>query len=457
MRESSGTRTGETPSAAASQRARATRRNLLALLSLLLLAGLLAPAGAEAARPPVLSVHGEALNWTARGRHNTYRLMARVVGGQHTSSIVHGLSITPEAVPGETVVYRVKAAYNESRWSNPVSITYQGEPVEEGEEEEPPVEEEPSNGEAAGDVKYRLDARTYFNRFATPDRVPWLQKHASLVKAYAPFGDVYVGFGLPTISYHDPSTEGFAPLTPTSIASYVTKVTRDARVGYAGAFIDDVNLTLGFRDGTQSREREPEKHRLALLVEAVRDAQPKGILEVNTQYYDIWPLLKAHDPDAERILQQVDIMTKEFGVGPTSGIDTRAEYAEFFNYVEYLHARGIALMLCTDPNAGGVPGWEYNIATYFLFNNGDDYINGVEQTPSNWWSGYDVNLGDALGPRERSASGLWTRRFTRGVAYTVEPGGATQTIRLGKVMHSAEWGDVESVTLKERQGAVLEQ
>ena len=68
-----------------------------------------------------------------------------------------------------------------------------------------------------------------------------------------------------------------------------------------------------------------------------------------------------------------------------------------------------------------------------------------------------MNLGDALGPRERSASGLWTRRFTRGVAYTVEPGGATQTIRLGKVMHSAEWGDVESVTLKERQGAVLEQ
>ena len=149
-------------------------------------------------------------------------------------------------------------------------------------------------------------------------------------------------------------------------------------------------------------------------------------------------------------------MTKEFGVGPTSGIDTRAEYAEFFNYVEYLHARGIALMLCTDPNAGGVPGWDYNIATYFLFDDGDDYINGVEQTPGNWWPGYDVNLGDALGPRERSASGLWTRRFTRGVAYTVEPGGATQTIRLGKLMHSAEWGDVESVTLKERQGAVLE-
>ena len=42
------------------------------------------------------------------------------------------------------------------------------------------------------------------------------------------------------------------------------------------------------------------------------------------------------------------------------------------------------------------------------------------------------------------------------MVYTVEPGGATQTIRLGKLMHSAQWGDVETITLKERQGAVLE-
>jgi hypothetical protein len=37
----------------------------------------------------------------------------------------------------------------------------------------------------------------------------------------------------------------------------------------------------------------------------------------------------------------------------------------------------------------------------------------------------------------------------------VEPGAATQTIKLGKPMHSAEWGTVESVTLAAKQGAVL--
>ena len=44
-------------------------------------------------------------------------------------------TFTPPAVPGATVTYRVKAAYNESGWSNRVSITYAG-PVK-----EPPPEE----------------------------------------------------------------------------------------------------------------------------------------------------------------------------------------------------------------------------------------------------------------------------------------------------------------------------
>jgi hypothetical protein len=98
---------------------------------------------------------------------------------------------------------------------------------------------------------------------------------------------------------------------------------------------------------------------------------------------------------------------------------------------------------------------EYNLATYLLINDGRDFVNGVNQFPTNQWPGFDVNLGGATTQRERSPSGVWTRRFTGGVVYTVEPGAATQTIKLGKPMHSAEWGTVESVTLAAKQGAVL--
>ena len=50
---------------------------------------------------------------------------------------------------------------------------------------------------------------------------------------------------------------------------------------------------------------------------------------------------------------------------------------------------------------------------------------------------------------------MWTRRFSAGVVYAVEPQAPTQTIALGKTMHSAQWGDVSSLTLAAGQGAVL--
>ena len=76
-------------------------------------------------------------------------------------------------------------------------------------------------------------------------------------------------------------------------------------------------------------------------------------------------------------------------------------------------------------------------------------------SPAHRWKGWAVDLGSALGRREESNGGLWTRRFSGGVVYTVEPGGTTHTIKLGKKMYSAEWGWVESITLEPEHGAVL--
>jgi hypothetical protein len=131
-------------------------------------------------------------------------------------------------------------------------------------------------------------------------------------------------------------------------------------------------------------------------------------------------------------------------------VDTASEYAEYLRYVDALHAKGINI-----DQEDSTPGNEYELATYLLINDGGDFT-GAHVVPTEWWPGYDVNLGDALGGRERSASGLWKRRFAGGVVYTVEPGGSTQTIKLGKLMHSVELGDVETITLKAREGAVLE-
>jgi hypothetical protein len=167
--------------------------------------------------------------------------------------------------------------------------------------------------------------------------------------------------------------------------------------------------------------------------------------------------MKAHNPDVERALRSVNVVTKEFGVGPSAGITTGRDYGEFLQYVKALHEKGIHTVLTGDYGPGGntTSVMEYNLATYFLGNDGGDFVNGLNQTPSNWWSGFDVNLGNALGAAERSPSGLWTRTFSAGRVYTLEPGAATQTIKLDRLMHSPNLGNVESVTLSGGHGVVL--
>ena len=140
--------------------------------------------------------------------------------------------------------------------------------------------------------------------------------------------------------------------------------------------------------------------------------------------------MKAHDPDVERALRDVNVMTKEFGVGPTAGINTGKDYGEFIEYVDALHAKGIHVTLGGDYHNNNVPTMEYNLATYFLINNGGDFVSGTNQVPGNFWAGFEVDLGEALGPSERSVTGLWSRRFVGGRVYTVEPGAPVETIAL---------------------------
>jgi hypothetical protein len=151
-----------------------------------------------------------------------------------------------------------------------------------------------------GHAKYHLDAATYFDEYAYDGE--WIRAHVDVIKAYPPFGDVYVKYGKPVIGYHDPATEGFAPLNQPEIEAYVKEVKRDMGLGYAGMFVDDANWSFTPSPG-------PESH-LANLLEAIRKAEPRALIEMNSQYHDIWPKMKAGDPYVARALAQVNIVTK---------------------------------------------------------------------------------------------------------------------------------------------------
>jgi hypothetical protein len=297
----------------------------------------------------------------------------------------------------------------------------------------------------AGHPMFRLDANTRFDRYSND--AAFIEGRVDVVKAYPPFGDVYVQYGKPVIGYHDPATEGYAPLETSQIERFVAAVKRDMGKGYAGVFVDDANWSFSPWPGPEAN--------LANLLEAIRRAEPNALIEMNSQYHDIWPKMKAGDSNVARALAQVNLVTKEFGVGPDAMINGGQDYKEFLEYADALREKGIHLVMAGDDSARSVRVEEYNEATCLLINDGGDYVNASRPKPRHLWKGFAVDLGSALGPRERSSSGLWTRRFSGGVVYTVEPGAPTQTIKLGKRMHSAEWHNVESVTLSAQEGAVL--
>jgi hypothetical protein len=306
--------------------------------------------------------------------------------------------------------------------------------------------------EVAGKVKYHLDASSDFDSF--DHESAWLSSHVGLITAYAPFGDVYVPTGIPVIGYDDAATDGFAPLTTSSIEAYVSKVKRDASAGYAGAFLDDVNWSTSFRDGTQSKTLEPEVQQLAALIEATRAAIPNGVIEINSQYHDIYPLYKEGNPYVLKALSQVNMLCKEFGVGPTSGIDTASDYANFLSFTDELRAKGIHITMTGDRNSPTAATMEYNEATYLLINDGHDYISGWSQSPLNWWPGFSVNLGQATDERHPWDNVL-RRDFTGGMTLVNPPGSSTQTVSLPSAMKTTTGATVTSVTLAPASGAVL--
>jgi hypothetical protein len=299
----------------------------------------------------------------------------------------------------------------------------------------------PTASAEPGRVQYRLDAKSY------ADSIPleWFS-HVQRIMAYPPFGDRYTSL-VPTLAYHDAyTTWGTNGLNPTRRAEYVKWVERDKAAGYAGQFMDDINYAGG------NRNTGPE---LTALVEAVRGALgPTGILEINAQ---MWDLLSVglNDPNVARALAVTNMVDKEFGVGPISGINSPSKYAQFLAYVDALHQRGAHIDLVSS-----APGDLYSLASYLLLSDGGDFI-GAHAEPPGWWAGFDTNLGNTVSPtrthRWEKHPGVYARQFERGAVFVVAPGAGTWQIVLpANVMYDVNGAAVEeTITLSGGQGAVL--
>jgi hypothetical protein len=102
------------------------RASMLVALAGLLVATLLSAPAAQAATTdaPVITVSGQTLSWRAISGVSSYVLVRKVPGQADQYSIVTGTSITPTAVPGQTVRFGLRTNVAGSAWAREVSIAY---------------------------------------------------------------------------------------------------------------------------------------------------------------------------------------------------------------------------------------------------------------------------------------------------------------------------------------------
>jgi hypothetical protein len=246
---------------------------------------------------------------------------------------------------------------------------------------------------------------------------------------------------------------------------WIANVRNELRRGYRGVFIDDVNMDLRVGNGQEQSVGPIDRatHRpmtdrawrnyMAQFMEEIRRALPHAEIVHNAIWYADSPTGIA-DPSIRREIGAADFINLERGVndsGLTGGSGTFS-LQRMLRYIDAVHALGKGVIL--DGSATALPGIEYALAAYLLISSGRDAVSAGGMTPIHWWAGFDVNLGEALGPR-RLWSGVLRRDFARGMTLVREPGAETRRVRLPTAMRDLGGQVVTSVSLAPATGVVL--
>ena len=208
-------------------------------------------------------------------------------------------------------------------------------------------------------------------------------------------------------------------------------------MGYAGIYIDDVNLYRKVSNGlgqmvdpidprTGAVLTEPTWQRyLGDHMQGVRAAFPTTEIVHNAIWY-------AGDTTADqlRVHRAASLINVERGVndaGVTGGTG-KWSLQGLLAFADHRQAEGHGVVF--DAASTTAAGRLYGLAAYFLVSSGRDALgNNQGGTPTDWWTGYDVDLGSPLAGRYLW-NGLIRRDFEGGFALVNEPGAVTRTVAL---------------------------
>lgn len=252
---------------------------------------------------------------------------------------------------------------------------------------------------------------------------------------------------------------------PAFRAAWIAELKEQVAQGYRGVFIDDVNMEMQVSNGNEEivAPIDPSTGK-PMTSEAWRGYMAHFMQEVRAQLPDIeiahnaiWYADEHAGTSNANIRTEIESANYIFlerganDAGLTGG-EGQWSLKALLSYVDQVHALGRDVVI--DGTSSEPQGLTYNLASYFLISNGNDAVSGDGQTPENWWSGWNVNLGEASGPRY-SWGHLLRRDFAGGMVLVNQPGEPTETVSLPAPMQNAEGVTVTSVTLAPGTGAVL--
>lgn len=247
--------------------------------------------------------------------------------------------------------------------------------------------------------------------------------------------------------------------------AWIDELKGEVAHGYRGVFIDDVNMDMQVSNGNEESVAPIDRSTgRPMTSEAWRSYMARFMQEVRAQLPNIEIAHNAiwyaddhagtSNPYIRAEIEAANFVFIERGAndsGLTGGEGQWSLHA-LLAYTDQVHALGRSVVM--DGTSGKLQGLGYNLASYFLISNGGDAVSGDGQTPTSWWSGWNVDLGEAKGPRY-SWNHLLRRDFADGIVLVNQPGEPTQTVTLPTPMQNAEGATVTSVTLTPSSGAIL--
>jgi hypothetical protein len=242
----------------------------------------------------------------------------------------------------------------------------------------------------------------------------------------------------------------------------ITQLSKLVSAGYLGIWLDDVDLQVETSNATgtviypvdsttgQVMTASVWEKYIANFTTQIRQALPTAQMIHNSIWY-AGTQPAGTDPYVQQEIQAADWINLERGVSDPNLTAGTGQYSlnSMLNFVDIVHSLGRKVIV-QEYNFNG----DYGLAGYYLISSGLDALGNDAITPSNWWSGYDHDLGTPLG-RRYDWYGLFRRDYTNGFVLLNPYQGTTLSMTLGGTYATTSGGTVSSVSLAGGHAAVL--